>query len=82
MPCQEIFDKQNNLYKNRILKETKVKISIEAGTKFGWKKYIDDENLIFGINDFGKSAPYKKIYNYFGLTFENIAKKTKEMINK
>ena len=79
MPCQEIFDKQNNLYKNRILKETKVKISIEAGTKFGWKKYIDDENLIFGINDFGKSAPYKKIFDYFGLNVSNIFRKIKKL---
>ena len=79
MPCQEIFDKQNNLYKNRILKETKVKISIEAGTKFGWKKYIDDENLIFGINDFGKSAPYKKIFDYFGLNESSIFRKIKKL---
>ena len=79
MPCQEIFDKQNNLYKNRILKETKVKISIEAGTKFGWKKYIDDENLIFGINDFGKSAPYKKIFDYFGLNVSSIFRKIKKL---
>ena len=36
--------------------------------------------MCFGINTFGKSAPYKDIYNYFGLTTENIVNKTKKMI--
>ena len=78
MPCQEIFDKQKKLYKNKILKETKFKISIEAGSKYGWRKYIDDEKFIFGIDEFGKSAPYKKIFDYFGLNEKNIFKKIKK----
>jgi len=36
--------------------------------------------LTFGIETFGKSAPYKEIYKYFGLTVENISKKTKNLI--
>ncbi len=79
MPCQEVFDKQNKFYKNKILKETKIKISIEAGAKFGWKKYIDDENLIFGIDEFGKSAPYKKVFEYFGFNEKNIFQKIRKL---
>ena len=36
----------------------------------------------FGINEFGKSAPFKEIYKYFGLTKENITNKSKKLINK
>ena len=82
VPCQELFKQQSDSYKDKILNETEFTITIEAGSTSCWQKYIVNKGLNFGIDDFGKSAPYKKIYNYFGLTAENITKKTKEMINK
>ncbi len=82
VPCQELFEKQLTNYKKKILNETKFKISIEAGSTDCWKKYVGEKGLTFGINDFGKSAPYKDVYKHFSLTSENITKKVKEMINK
>ena len=81
VPCQKLFDKQSSDYKAEILNETKFKISIEAATTDYWKKYIGENGLSFGIDNFGKSAPYKKIYEYFNLTSNYIAKKSKKMIN-
>ena len=80
MPCQDIFDVQSKSYKKKILGETKLKISIEAGSTDSWKKYVGTEGFAFGINEFGKSAPYKDIYNHFGLTVENISKKIKNLL--
>jgi len=60
--------------------KTKIKISIEAGSTDCWKKYIGTEGLAFGIDDFGKSAPYKDIYKHFGLTVSNIANKSKKLM--
>jgi transketolase len=80
MPCQELFDKQSKAYKKKILEETKFKISIEAASTDCWKKYVGTDGLAFGIDTFGKSAPYKEIYKHFGLTAENISKKTKNLI--
>ena len=82
VPCQELLKKQSNDYKEKILYETKHKISIEAGSTNCWKKFVGKIGLTFGIDDFGKSAPQKNVYNFFGLTGDNIAKKVKEMINK
>jgi len=82
VPCQELLEKQTNAYKKNILKETKFKISIEAGTTNSWEKFIGQQGLTFGIDDFGKSAPYKNVYKNFGLTSDNITKKVKEMLNK
>ena len=82
VPCQELLEKQTNAYKKNILEETKFKISIEAGATNSWEKFIGQQGLTFGIDDFGKSAPYKKVYKHFGLTSENITKKVKEMLNK
>jgi len=80
VPCQDIFDLQTKSYKKKILDEAKFKISIEAASTDCWKKYVGKEGLTFGIDVFGKSAPYKEIYKYFGLTADNISKKTKNLI--
>ena len=77
MPCHELFDQQSEGYKNKILAETNLVVSIEASETDYWKKYTGSNGLNFGINDFGKSAPYKKIYKHFGLDTESIAKKIK-----
>ena len=80
MPCQDLFDLQSNSYKQKIINETKMKISIEAASTDSWKKYIGNNGLAFGIDTFGKSAPYKEIYKHFGLTAANIANKSKRML--
>ncbi len=82
MPCMELFELQSKSYKNKILEETKFKISIEAGSSDCWKKYVGDNGITFGIDEFGKSAPYKDIYKYFGLESTNIKNITKKLLNK
>ena len=82
MPCQDLFDVQSNSYKQKIINETKIKISIEAASTDCWKKYIGKDGLSFGIDTFGKSAPYKEIYKHFGLTSANIESKLKKMVRK
>ena len=80
MPCQELFDKQDEAYKKRILSETELLVSIEASETEFWKKYTGSNGMNFGINDFGKSAPYKDIYDHFKLNSKNIIQKIKERI--
>ena len=80
MPCFNIFDEQSKTYKKKILAETKNIISIEAASTDIWKKYIGTNGLSFGIDAFGKSAPYKDIYKHFGLTSKNIIKKSKKIL--
>ena len=82
VPCMELFELQSKSYKNKILEETKFKISIEAGSSDCWKKYVGDNGIAFGIDEFGKSAPYKDIYKYFGLESKNIKNITKKLLNK
>ncbi len=80
MPCQELFDQQNNKYKNDILNETNLVISIEASETSLWKKYTGINGLNFGVNEFGKSAPYKNIYNFFGLSAKEIISQLKRKL--
>ena len=60
--------------------ETSLVVSIEASETNFWKKYTGNDGLNFGVNNFGKSAPYKEIYNHFGLNSENITKRIKEKL--
>ena len=80
VPCMELFDLQSKKYKNKILNETKFKISIEAGSSDCWKKYVGDFGITFGIDEFGKSAPYKDIFKYFGLIDQILQKNQKKLI--
>jgi transketolase len=82
VPCQEMFDNQSQSYRNKILKETKYIFSIEAGRTDSWNKYVGNDGLTFGINDFGKSAPYEDIYNHFGLSVKNISSKIKNFLRR
>ncbi len=80
MPCHELFDQQSESYKSKILDETNLVVSIEASETDYWKKYTGKNGINFGINDYGKSAPYKMIYNHFGLSLENIANNIKKKL--
>ena len=82
MPSLELFKLQSKSYKNKVLNETKYKISIEAASTETWKQLVGNNGFCFGIDDFGKSAPYKDIFKYFGLTIEDIVKKIIKMLHK
>ena len=76
-PCLNIFDKQSNDYKKKVLGKNTLRVAIEAANAYGWHKYIGEDGLFFGIPDgmFGISAPAEQVYEYFGLTKEKIIKK-------
>jgi len=82
MPCQELFDRQSKEYKEKIIGKNSIKISIEAGSICGWEKYVGPDGISLGIKSFGKSAPYKKIYEHFNLTSDNVVKLAKKMLGK
>jgi transketolase len=72
MPCTERFDAQPADYRDEILPDVSnreiLRVSIEAGTTFGWERYTGLHGLRIGIDRFGVSAPAKAAYEYFGLT--------------
>jgi len=75
IPSFELFFQQDKGYISQILTGARLKVAIEAAGSFGWHKIIGEDGLFFGVNDFGLSAPFAEIYQHFGLTADNIAKK-------
>ena len=82
MPCQELFDKQPKEYREKVIDKNSKKISIEASSIFGWEKYVDTEGTALGLKSFGKSAPYKSIYEEFNLTSDSVVMIAKKMLDK
>ena len=77
MPCTERFDAQPRDYREDILPDVSnreiLRVSIEAGTTFGWERYTGLHGLRIGIDRFGVSAPAPDAYNFFGLTADKVA---------
>jgi len=82
MPCQELFDKQPKEYREKVIEKNSKKISIEASSIFGWEKYVGSEGASLGMKSFGKSAPYKAIYENFNITSDSVVMITKKMLGK
>ena len=82
MPCSSMFDKQQNSFKKKLLQSKLDQVFvIEAGSTMYWNKYTQSEN-IFGIDEFGASAPAKDVFNKFGLTPKHISSKIMKRIKK
>jgi len=82
MPCQELFDKQSKEYREKVIEQNSKKISIEASSVFGWEKYVGSQGSSLGMKSFGKSAPYKEIYEDLNLTSDSVVMIAKKMLGK
>ena len=56
------------------------RVAIEAGVTTGWHKWVGMQGDVIGVDRFGASAPYKVIYEKFGLTPENIAARAQALL--
>lgn len=81
MPSWELFEAQEETYQNSVLPaEVTCRVSIEAGTTLGWKQWVGDRGKAIGIDHFGASAPYKKIYEEFGISVTRIIEAVRSMV--
>jgi transketolase len=82
MPCVNYFDCLDKLEKEKIIGCASLpKFVIEAGVSTGWNSIVGQDVTVFGVNDFGVSAPKDDAYSYFQLTPEDIAKKILRSLN-
>ncbi|MBN2570568.1 MAG: transketolase [Ignavibacteriales bacterium] len=82
-PSWELFNKQSKEYQEKVLPSNiKKRISIEAGIKQGWEKYVGEEGDFISIEKFGASAPSNILFEKYGFTVENIIRKAKDLLSK
>ena len=75
MPCLELFEAQPLAYRNEIFRRSALKVAIEAGSSYGWRRFVGNEGLVIGLDSFGASAPGSTLYEHFGFTSNQVAEK-------
>ena len=81
MPSWELFEKQDQIYKEKVLPAAiRKRLAVEAASPLGWHKYVTDEGAIIAMTTYGESAPAGDLMREFGFTVENVVKKAKELI--
>ena len=81
MPCMDIFEKQSDEYKEKVLPKTvRARVAVEALSEFGWGKYVGLDGKTVCLDRFGASAPADVLFKEFGFTVENVVKAVKEVI--
>ncbi|MFW2350734.1 transketolase [Qipengyuania sp.] len=81
MVCTALFDEQDAAYRAEMLPADALKVSVEAGTTFGWERYVGSDGLTIGIDRFGASAPAEDLYRKFGLTADAIVPQIMNKLN-
>lgn len=82
MPSMEVFERQSEEYKASVLpKSVRARVCVEALSGFGWDRYAGLDGKIIAMQGYGLSAPYAKLFPYFGFTVENVVEKALEAVN-
>jgi len=80
MPCFEYFAKQSQDYRRSVLPPGVPRIAVEAAAPQSWYRWIGESGVIMGIERFGESAPYQRIYKEFGLTVDGVVAEARRQV--
>ncbi len=81
MPCWSAFEGQEQSYRDSVLPpEVTARVSVEAGAKFGWQRWVGDRGIAVGLERFGASAPYEEIYENLGITSEAVEEAVRTLV--
>lgn len=81
MPSMEVFDKQSKEYQEEVLpKQVKARLAVEAATGKEWGKYVGIDGDYICMQDFGTSAPFSKLFDYYGFNVQNVVDKASALV--
>ncbi len=83
MPSWYLFSQQEREYRESVLRpDCGIRVAIEAGSSFGWQRWIGDNGIAIGIDRFGASAPSEDLFNKFGITADNIVSQVNKKLTE
>ncbi|MDA8160163.1 MAG: transketolase, partial [Desulfobacteraceae bacterium] len=82
MPCPNLFDAQEEAYRQAVLPAQVPRVAIEAGVSDYWRKYVGLNGAVIGIDRFGESAPAEALFDYLGITKERLLAAVKTVISQ
>jgi transketolase len=80
MPSTNVFDRQDQAYKDGVLPKGVKRVAVEAGVTGYWYKYVGLEGAVIGMDCFGESAPAPELFKHFGFTVDNVVATVKKII--
>ena len=82
MPSMEFFASQPQEYRDAVLPPAVgARLAVEAASPQPWYRWVGDHGAVLGLERFGASAPYQRIYRELGLTVENIVRRAKQLLD-
>jgi transketolase len=82
VPCMDLFLVQDEATRRAIIGDAPVKVAVEAGVRQGWDAIIGSHGGFVGMNTFGESGPYLKVYEHFGITAQAVTDAAMGLLNK
>jgi transketolase len=83
LPSWELFEAQSAAYRDSVLPaRVGARVAIEAGSTFGWERYVGDAGVVIGIDHFGASAPAGVLYEEFGLTAGRVVESALDLLGQ
>jgi transketolase len=79
MPSHELFERQDDAYRSSVLPAGVKRLAIEAAHPMSWYRWVGLDGVVMGLERFGASAPYERIYEELGLTVDKIVEAVKSM---
>jgi transketolase len=81
MPSWELFEAQPQSYRESVLPPNVLaRVSVEAGSPFGWERYVGLNGAIIGVNRFGASAPGEVVMKKLGFTADHVVEVAKAVL--
>ena len=82
MPCWELFEQQDESYQQEVLpRGVAAKVVVEAGIRQGWDRWVGNDAAFVTIDRFGASAPYKVLYEKYGITVERVVAEAQRLLS-
>ncbi len=81
MPSWELFEKQDQAYRDKLFPSAvRARVSVEAGSRIGWERYVGLDGAAVGMDGFGTSAPAGELFKHFGITAEAVAHQGRKLV--
>jgi len=81
MPSWELFEQQDRAYREEVLPSSvRARVSVEAGIRIGWERYVGLDGASVGMDGFGASAPQAELYQHFNITAEAVAEQGRALV--
>ncbi len=80
MPSHELFAQQDDKYRDQVLPPGVPRVAIEAAQPMSWYRWVGSDGVAIGLDHYGASAPYEKLYHEFGITADAVVRAAKSLV--